>query len=213
MKINARCLLGIIAWILNIDQIASAQNPRADFRCTFYSFDPVPLECCIGFEDLSSDIDGSIISQVWDFGDPASGSANTSTGHFLFHCYSAIGQYTLTFSVIDNDGNTDTLRAVNNITVDSLGCSCNWITSVPDLSKSGTEFELFPNPAAGVFTIKVEAEIIKGEISVSDVLGTLVHKENLIGMEQTVPLNVSPGIYIVRLMGSSSQMYRLLVAK
>ena len=211
MKQKFRILLFLIIWILKGLQTANAQNPRADFRCIFYSFDPATVECCIGFEDFASDIDGSVISQVWDFGDTASGSANSSTGHFIFHCFSAIGQYTVTFSVIDNDGNTDTLRALNSIVADSLGCSCNWITNISELSKP--KFELLPNPAEGVFAIKAESEIINGEIRVYDILGTLVHGESFSGMEQTINLNVSPGIYSVGLTNGDSRTNRLLLVK
>lgn len=51
---------------------------------------------------LSTDSDGTINSYVWDFGDGATGSGITTT-----HTYSSIGDYTVTLTVIDNDGSTD----------------------------------------------------------------------------------------------------------
>jgi PKD repeat protein len=49
----------------------------------------------------SYDLDGTIVSYAWDFGDGA-----TATGMTASHSYAAAGTYTITLTVTDNDGLT-----------------------------------------------------------------------------------------------------------
>lgn len=63
--------------------------------------------------EASSDQDGSIVSYGWDFGD-----GYTDTGINIEHTYSRSGHYTVTLTVTDNDGLSDSNRveiAVNPI--------------------------------------------------------------------------------------------------
>jgi hypothetical protein len=61
----------------------------------------------------SYDPDGTIMSYTWDLGD-----GSTAVGETVFHTYSRTGVYTLTLTVMDNAGNTDT--AVTTVTVESF---------------------------------------------------------------------------------------------
>lgn len=54
------------------------------------------------------------LTWYWNFGDPASGSANTSTEPQPTHFYNSIGPYTVTFAATTAKGCTDTL--IKNIT-------------------------------------------------------------------------------------------------
>jgi len=58
----------------------------------------------------SYDPDGSIISYFWDFGDGAN-----ATGVTVEHTYANDGSYTVTLTVTDNDGATDTTSATKTI--------------------------------------------------------------------------------------------------
>lgn len=51
----------------------------------------------------SYDLDGQILSYLWDFGD-----GNTGTGNITTHSYVDNGTYTITLTVTDNDGLNDT---------------------------------------------------------------------------------------------------------
>lgn len=53
----------------------------------------------------STDPDGVIASYSWNFGDPASGTANASTLPNPVHTYAAPGTYTASLVVTDNQGN------------------------------------------------------------------------------------------------------------
>jgi len=58
----------------------------------------------------SSDPDGSIVNYSWDFGDGAKG-----TGVSVQHAYSQDGTYTVTLTVTDDDGATDTISATKTV--------------------------------------------------------------------------------------------------
>ena len=58
----------------------------------------------------SYDLDGSIVSYSWDFGD-----GNTATGVEAEHAYQNDGAYTVTLTVTDNDGATDTATATKTV--------------------------------------------------------------------------------------------------
>jgi PKD repeat protein len=70
-------------------------RPRADF-----SSDCEKLTC--QFEDGSSDSDGNLTGWIWTFGDGGS-----STEREPVHGYSAPGTYTVSLTVVDDDGATD----------------------------------------------------------------------------------------------------------
>lgn len=86
------------------------REPDADFNWTCPS-----LEC--RFTDASTDPDGNgtIVSWSWNFGDPASGANNTSTERNPTHIYTAQGTYTVTLTVRDNAGasNSSTTESVS----------------------------------------------------------------------------------------------------
>ncbi|RLG56411.1 MAG: hypothetical protein DRN83_04185 [Hadesarchaea archaeon] len=81
--------------------------PVADFS---YSPSSPTVDDVVMFVDMSTDIDGTIISWSWDFGD-----GSTSTLQNPTHQYSVAGTYTVTLTVFDNDGATD--NTSQNITV------------------------------------------------------------------------------------------------
>ena len=66
----------------------------------------------VGFDGSESDDDGEIIDYEWDFGDGTSGS-----GQKTVHTYNALGSYTVTLTVTDNEGFTDSDTALVNVVV------------------------------------------------------------------------------------------------
>ncbi len=71
--------------------------------------DPVSLSAdggVVTFTDSSvDDVDGgTIVSRVWEFGDPGSGDANVAEGTQVSHRYTAEGTFTVRLTVTDDDG-------------------------------------------------------------------------------------------------------------
>lgn len=61
------------------------------------------------FRDTSSIAAGSIVSWLWNFGDPVSGVLNVSTQKNPQHSYGAVGPYTVSLTVTSGDGCSSTI--------------------------------------------------------------------------------------------------------
>jgi len=72
---------------------------------TVYTSEPITFNASDSY-----DPDGSIVSYYWDFGD-----GTNATGAVVTHSYNDNGNYTVTLTVTDNDGATDTTSAIKTI--------------------------------------------------------------------------------------------------
>ena len=103
-----------------------------------------------GRPPLSSDPDGTIAAYTWNFGDPASGVANTSTLGNPVHTYAAPGTYTASLVVRDNQGNSST-AATRVITVSGTALP----NSVRVASMTGSWVRMTNVEVAGAALIQV----------------------------------------------------------
>ncbi len=90
---------------VSVSEATTNEAPTADFTVS-------TTDLTADFTDQSSDPDGTVESWSWDFGDGA-----TSTAQNPSHTYDADGTYTVTLTVTDDAGATDT--ASQDVTVSS----------------------------------------------------------------------------------------------
>jgi len=129
LKKKAILILSLVASevLLTSLSIAYARGraPVADFGATPRS-GLEPLQ--VNFTDLSTSYDG-IISWTWNFGDGKASSAQNPT-----HLFTGDGTYTVSLTVLEEDGNHNVEKKVNYITVTDMAPTA--------------DFSFSPNPAA-----------------------------------------------------------------
>ena len=94
------------------DNVTVYENPEAEFTA-----DTACLGYSTHFTDLSIPV-GQIVSWSWNFGDPASGSANVSFLQNPSHTYTSSGSYSVSLTVTDVRGCTNIVQ--HNVWVEPL---------------------------------------------------------------------------------------------
>lgn len=154
-----------------------------------YTADPLsgcpPLN--VNFTDTSAPYrTDAITTWEWDFGDPGSGAANTSTAQNPSHLFNGAGEYDVTLIVTDNQGCRDSLTqtaAVNvtfplpdfavsdsftcpgnplNFTSLSTGDSLNYLWDFGDGNTSTLENPIQAYADPGVYTVKLILTDVNG---------------------------------------------------
>lgn len=85
------------------------EAPAADFGVSTSDLDA-------DFTDMSTDSDGSVVAWSWNFGD-----GNSSTQENPSHTYALAGNYTVSLSVTDDEGATDSTSQTISVTAPSTG--------------------------------------------------------------------------------------------
>ncbi|MFY0598726.1 MAG: choice-of-anchor B family protein [Cyclobacteriaceae bacterium] len=130
---------------------------------------------------------------LWDFGD-----GNVSSDENPTHIYANINTFVVKLTVT-NDCGSDTFSSEQNL-----------LTGGTLANISLKNFDLYPNPASGFFTLKNHDH---HTLELKDLSGKLVLKSSLSMKETTIPLKeISKGVYLVTLIGiKSKETLRLIV--
>lgn len=139
---------GDICWDSMVVEVPVAARFDAEAACP---------GAALNFFDASSFMPGfSISSWSWDFGDPASGAANSSTLQNPSHVYSTPGNYTVTLTVESSSGCVSVysssvlvrLPPNANFVASSTRCEEEALSFTADTGGLGYVWD-FDNPAAG----------------------------------------------------------------
>lgn len=137
------------------------------------------------------------IRYQWSFGDGNSSSQDNPT-----HTYARSGLYPVSLVALSPCGN-DTFQLVIDILVASRE------------AVAGTPTRIYPNPGSGTFYIESASPML--QLSVFDMMGSLVYAENFKGrtLSHVLNLNASPGMYNLRIQHHDNrvQVYRLVLRK
>ena len=127
-------LSGYFLELYNIQGTVVNENPTAAVEETdMVGYPGVPVT----FNGNESyDLDGEIISYTWDFGDGFTGIGIKPT-----HTYEEKGNYTVTLTVMDNDGGEDSVEIQINIIEDASGTGVYTKLSVDEILQNGSDYE------------------------------------------------------------------------
>ncbi|MBI2968594.1 MAG: PKD domain-containing protein [Bacteroidetes bacterium] len=138
-------------------------------------------------------------SWSWNFGDPSSGSGDSSSLQNPYHYYSVIGNYTVTLIVTNEYNCSDTIIKQNFITITS---------GMDELRISDFGFRIYPNPFTNVANIVIykppAAHIENVSFMMYDIFGKRVKlietEENLIEIHRN---GLQNGLYFYRVLSEN----------
>jgi hypothetical protein len=168
-----------------------------DYDTVFVTVHPEPLLNSIAVidnNDLSFTFNAigaqNINSFTWNFGDGSNEVNDSGMPVQLIHPFPECGEYTVTLTVRNDCGELTSTRQVK------IDCATTGIDNVSSLQK---EISVFPNPSTSKVTISNKAHIKMKGISVMNLMGQNVYKNDKVNAEQA-EINISQfaaGIYNV----------------
>ncbi|MEW5825745.1 MAG: PKD domain-containing protein [Candidatus Bipolaricaulota bacterium] len=104
MKARVAVVVVVMGWCLGL-LFGCARLLPLDARIAILGAETGPIPFTVRFSSAGSA--GRVDAVAWDFGDPGSGEANTSTAVAPTHTYTEHGAYLVTLTVYTNDGRSD----------------------------------------------------------------------------------------------------------
>jgi PKD domain len=138
-------------------------------------------------------------SYVWNFGEPSSGTRDTSTRLNPTHAYSAAGTYTACLYVIS--------RRTNGLTCTDTFCQT--ITVPHNVGVNTVTLPIIPNPARD--HIQVNGAANTDVLTLTDLYGRTVLTATLSSSSISLPDNIAPGVYCAIVTTASGKIYQKLV--
>ncbi|WP_338844882.1 PKD domain-containing protein [Massilia sp. W12] len=117
------------AWKVALQGGTMNQAPVSKFSAS-------PSQLNVSFTDQSTDVDGSVVSRSWNFGD-----ASYSTEQNPVHAYATAGTYTVSLTVTDNSGATNS--SSQTITVTG-GAACTGTSLTGNFSGATNQSQFLP---------------------------------------------------------------------
>ena len=142
------------------------EPPDADFT---YSQDNLTVQ----FNSTSTDTDGSVTGWLWEFGD-----GTLSLLENVTHNYTSAGTYTVNLTVTDDDGATDSMSKVTNVSASVIYVNTSgwWYEGEPFNPSSTPIQDAVNNASAGCCNITVKDGIYSENVNVNKRL--VIQSEN-----------------------------------
>ncbi len=165
-----------------------------------YNYDTIGYD--ISFTDTLNSNTGDTISWLWKFGDPASGTSDTSSAHNPSHTFSSAGTYTvcLCLSATRPNGRVCTDTVCSNIVV---------VPAVAVTSITGSKISIIPNPAHDY--LNINGATPTDELRLYNQLGQMVLMKTLSETRVELPAHLSSGIYYVIVSTAQGQIHRKII--
>ncbi|MDP5082239.1 MAG: PKD domain-containing protein [Winogradskyella sp.] len=158
---------------------------QRDFQTqALFAYNPaVPfVNQIIYFQDLSQ----NATSYLWDFGDPSSGPANSSTDQYPNHFYNSSGVYQVSLTASNNSfSNTVTLPVV--VVEETL--------AIVDF-ESNQESKIFPNPS--VCFIQVSGLLEVENYKIYNIMGSEINRGKVSDNEKIDVQYLTNGLYYLK---------------
>ncbi|MBK8362816.1 MAG: T9SS type A sorting domain-containing protein [Bacteroidetes bacterium] len=77
--------------------------------------------------------------------------------------------------------------------------------------KQNSEFEIFPNPSQGNFTIKMNSEMFAGKMELFSLSGVKVFETTILNTLQFIDYKLLPGVYFIRVLDEKRQLTSKLI--
>lgn len=159
-----------------------------------YSYDSVGND--VIFADTITQNYGDTVTHLWSFGDPSTGTADTTSAHNPTHIYSAPGTYTVCLY-------TMATRRNQRVCTDTV---CKTITIVPpvyvtELTTNAQDITVVPNPAKDyLHFVGVQAN---DRVKIINSTGQIVLETTLKNTKITLPNSLANGLYYVSIQTSA----------
>ncbi|OGV57129.1 MAG: hypothetical protein A2X45_21005 [Lentisphaerae bacterium GWF2_50_93] len=158
----------------------------------------------------STDSDGTIASYAWNFGDSTTGTGATTT-----HSYAAAGTYTVSLTVTDNRGGTNTAATTASISVPVVALKSG--TAIGKISGSAGSIKIYRiTVPSGQTLLEISTTGGAGDcdMNVTDPLGITVKRiMNTTSYEYAQISNPAGGDWFIHLNGQTAYANITLLAK
>jgi len=188
-------------------QVTNAAGENTTLESSFIVTDASPV-ANFEFEIEDSTVtlmntSSAATSYLWDFGDGTTSEEMDPT-----HQYNDLGNFEIQLIVTNANCGTDTITQIVSITMP---------TTSLDLTEYLEDFQLFPNPNTGQFTLIMEGES-RAEMNfrMMNILGQVIHQEPLDFSsghlrKRFVMNGLASGTYLIELRSEDEVMYRKII--
>ena len=173
-----------------VDYISVTEAPTAAF-----TYEADALEISFAGQD------GGNATYAWDFGD-----GNTATLENPTHTYADAGTYTVTLFVTNDCG---TAEYATEVTIN--------LSSIDGIDFVDV-FEVYPNPNAGQFTLRLEGDRYASQnltVSFTNIVGQLIERENIDfngNLQKSYDFKDLPaGMYLLQINAGKNRMFKKIV--